>query len=169
MKKEENYIIKFKNSRAYIKESNDNEYSYTFNIEKAKRMTKSEAIKNCQLKELQVVEYSKEKYEAIEERYKIYAKILSMQKNTNILEKDLDNIKVKDKCEFYLDLNEKYPDNKLVREICRVVYFSNELDNKNKEEFDYDYESQMKILEETFNSKYTINLLQEENEDIEEI
>lgn len=69
----------------------------------------------------------------------------------------------KDKCEFYLDLNEKYPDNKLVREICRVVYLSNELDNKNKEEFDYDYESQMKILEETFNSKYTINLLQEEN------
>lgn len=89
------------------------------------------------------------------QKYLVCKKIQIFQKKTLII--------AKDKCEFYLDLNEKYPDNKLVREICRVVYLSNELDNKNKEEFDYDYESQMKILEETFNSKYTINLLQEEN------
>ena len=37
IKDKELYILKYANSRAYLREINSNEYSYTFDIEKAKK------------------------------------------------------------------------------------------------------------------------------------
>lgn len=165
------YIIKFKNSRVYIKEINCDKYLYTFDINKALILNKEESEKIKLNDKLEVVEYRKERYEAAEERYKIFVKILSKEENNDILNKDLENIQDIEKEKFYLDLQLKYPDNKILQELSRLICLieNNNYNDKNKKGYDYDYNSQFKILDEIFINKYIDNNLINSIEDEEEI
>lgn len=150
------YIIKFKNSRAYIKEINGDKHLYTFDINKAQILNKEESKKIKLNNELEVVEYKKERYEAAEEKYKIFVKILSEEESNQILNKDLENLKDIENEKFYLDLQLKYPDNKILQEASRLIYLieNSNYNDKNKKQYDYDYKAQLKILDETFFDKY---------------
>lgn len=151
--KENKYIIKFKNSRAYLKSLNDG-YKYTFDIDDALKLELKEAGKIKSKGDFEIVEYGIEKYDAAKERYKVFVKVISLQKNSGIIQEDLKNYDKSDKKSFFLELQNKYPNNKLLAEITRV---NNLIDNQNedkKEIYDYDLKSQIEILETSFENRY---------------
>lgn len=121
------YIIKFKNSMAYLKTVKSGECTYTFNIEEAKKYTKKEAEKLEIAKEFEVVNYNEEIYNSKEEKYKMYIGVIANE-DFNIKKDDL--IYFLEEYEFaadgsgkytsYIALKEDYPNCKLIDEIVRV-------------------------------------------------
>lgn len=167
IKDKELYILKYANSRAYLREINSNEYSYTFDIEKAKKFNLADLELLKKTEHLEIVEYEKEKYEAANEKYTLYVKAISMQENTDILKNDIVYINNCEKEHFFIELYEKYPNNKLLEEITRIIYINNKNSDLNKKEFDYDYKQQMNLLEKAFINKYICSEMIEETEEEE--
>lgn len=161
------YIIKFKNTRLYVEKMNSKEYSLTYLIENAKKYSKTDAEKICEKEEFNYVSYEKEKYFCKDEDYKVfidsivttendikYSDLLPLIENkNNELKKDM----------IFLELQDKYPDNKLLDELYRVICNIQRVE-KTIVEFDYDYDRQKEILVDAFTEKYLSNELTEESE-----
>lgn len=179
MKKE--YIIKFKDSQAYIKSFENKIDMYTFDIKNAKRYEKDEAERIIQAKnELEVVNYQKELYKSKNEGFKLFVKALIVQENDNISNKDIEIFEKELKAEgmfvAFSNLKNKYPLNTLINEMERIsqkIEFKTycekkpELYKNYKEicnEYDYDDERQLEILKLAFYEKYIIRDITEENE-----
>lgn len=121
------YIIKFKDSMAYLKGLGGKKYKYTFNIEEAKRYTKTDAENIGRSKELEIVNYNQEKYNYKEKQYQLYIKVLLDEKE-DINRDDLISFckeyegesDLRGKFTAYISLKEKYPNNRLVDEIARL-------------------------------------------------
>lgn len=171
IEEEKTYILKYKDSMAYLSSYANDTQLYTFDIEKARKFNKDEIKKLKNIKMLEAVEYEKEKYLAAEEKYKIYVKAMCKQNNTDISPIDIKDFRRMEKTQFYLELQENYPNNKLLKEIVRMIYIINDSKSFQKEVYDYDCNKQMKILENAFINKYiSEELLDEiEQEDSEEI
>lgn len=121
------YIIKFKNSMAYLKNIRANKYTYTFKIEEAKRYSKREAEEKVKSKDFEIINYEEELYKSKEAKYKLYVEVIS-DENYNIKKNDL--ICFLEEYEFaadgsgkftsYIELKKDYPNSKLIDEIVRV-------------------------------------------------
>lgn len=142
--------------------------TYTFNIEDSLKFNLKEAESINKTDDFEIAEYSIEKYEAAKERYKIFIKTISLQNGDQIMQEDLKQYNVIDKKILYVDLQKKYPNNKLLSEINRVNYLIDNYDENRKKDYDYDLKSQIEILEIAFKNRY-INEVFLQNEDVEEI
>ena len=169
MKKE--YIIKFKNSQAYIKSFENKNDMYTFDIKNAKRYEGEDAENIMQGKnELEVVKYQKELYKSKNEGFKLFAKALITQDDEDILNEDIEiferELKTNGISVACNNLKNKYPQNILVNEMDRIaqkVQLKPDCDKKTEicktykelsKEYDYDDERQLEILKLTFYEKY---------------
>lgn len=132
---EEKYIIKFKDSMAYLKNIRANKCTYTLKVEEAKRYNKKKIEKLVGLNNFEVINYEEELYKSKEKKYKIYVGVISNEE-CNIKKDDL--ISFLEEYEFatdgngkftsYLSLKEQYPDSKLIDEIVRIgeiIYHQN--------------------------------------------
>lgn len=164
------YIIKFIDSRAYVKDIEDEEYIYTFNINEAKKFSKEEITKIKLPNKLKTTEFDIEKYQALEEKYNIFIKVLSVQSDSEIQASDLEDIKEIEKEDFILNLHGKYLDNSLINELSRLIYAKYNKDEQYKKEYDYDYDAQFEIVRKAFIDKYIDKeKLKDISEEIEEI
>lgn len=121
------YIIKIRDSMAYLKNIKIKEYIYTFNPEEAKKYTKSEAKEIIEKDEFEIVNYNEELYKSKEEKYKLYIGAISKE-DYNIKKDDL--ICFLQEYEFaadgsgkftsYIELKSDYPNSKLIDEIVRI-------------------------------------------------
>lgn len=121
------YIIKFKNSMAYLKNIRANKYTYTFEIEEAKRYSKKDAEEKVKSKDFEIINYEEELYKSKEEKYKLYVEVIS-DEDYNIKKDNL--ICFLEEYEFaadgsgkftsYIELKKDYPNSKLIDEIVRV-------------------------------------------------
>lgn len=148
------HIIKFIGSRAYIKDIKDDEYIYTFNIDEAKKFNEEEIEKVKLTNKLKIIEFNVEKYQAAEERYSVFIKVLSIQNNSEIQDSDLEDIREIEKEEFILGLHKKYPNNSLINELSRLIYAKYNKDEQYKKDYDYDYDAQLEIVTKAFIDKY---------------
>lgn len=121
------YIIKFKNSMAYLKSVKSKNCIYTFNIEEAKRYTKKETDNIKLEKEFEVFSYEEELYNSKEEKYKIYIEAIISNEidfNKNDLLYFLDEYEYavdgSGKFTAYTSLKQNYPNSKFINEILRV-------------------------------------------------
>ena len=179
MKKE--YIIKFKDTQAYIKSFESKTDMYTFDIKNAKRYEKEDAeniIKNKN--ELEVVNYQKELYKSKNEGFKLFAKALIVQENDDISNEDIELVEKELKSDgMYVacsSLKNKYPQNTLINEMERIsqkLEFKTHCEKKPElyknykeicKEYDYDDERQLEILKLTFYEKYITRDITEEDE-----
>lgn len=179
MKKE--YIIKFKNTQAFIKSFENKADMYTFDIKNAKRYEKQDAeniIQNSE--ELEVVNYQKELYKLKNENFKMFANALTVQEEIEILNKDIEIFEKELKTDgIYIacsNLKDKYPQNSLIMEMERIsqkVEFKTHCEKKPElyksykdicKEYDYDDERQLEILKLTFYEKYITRDITEEDE-----
>ena len=178
MKKE--YIIKFKDTQAYIKSFENKADMYTFDIKNAKRYEKEDAEKNIQNnEELEVVNYQKELYKLRNESFKLFVNALIVQEETNISNEDIVafEIELKNKGIYVAcnNLKDKYPQNILINEMDRIsqkMEFKAHCDKKPEsyknykelcKEYDYDDERQLEILKLTFYEKYITRRTQVED------
>lgn len=121
------YIIKFKDSMAYLKGLGGKKYKYTFNIEEAKRYTKTDAENVGGIKEFEIVNYNQEKYNYKEKQYQLYINVLLDEKE-DINRDDL--ISFCQEYEFasdgsgkftaYITLKKEYLNSKLIDEVIRL-------------------------------------------------
>lgn len=174
------YIIKLKDTQAYIKNINNKKINYTFDVKIAKRYEKQDAEKllDC-YKDFEAVEYNKELYKIKNERFKIFVKALLAQENTEIADEDIEIFQYEEKNKGILiacsNLKEKYSNNTLLDEMKRIskkieyrnIYKSNP-GKDISESYDYDDSRQMEILKLAFNEKYIINEIMENDEEEEE-
>ncbi len=124
---EKEYIVKFKDSMAYLKSIRANKCTYTLKPEEAKRYSKNEIEKLIGLNDFEVINYEEELYKSKEEKYKLYIGVISNEE-CNIKKDDL--ISFLEEYEFaadgsgkftsYLSLKEQYPNSKLIDEIVRI-------------------------------------------------
>ena len=185
MRDKKEYVIKIKNSQAYLQNIDRRDNSYTFDLRSAKKYTIGECNKICKdNKEFETVKYASELYKIKNERFKIFVKTLINQENSEILENDIKiftkALKNEDMLTGFCDLKEKYPQNNLINEIERIlqkiefknIYKGNPEKSKIYkefcEEYDYDEERQFDILKLAFDEKYINKELLEENEIIEQ-
>lgn len=178
MKKE--YIIKFKDSQAYIKSFESKTDMYTFDIKNAKRYEKEEAENIIQNKnELEVVNYKKELYKSKNESFKLFTKALIVQED-DISNRDIETFEKELKSDgIYIAcsrLKNKYPKNTLINEMERIsqkLEFKTHCEKKPElyknykeicKEYDYDDERQLEILKLTFYEKYITRDITEEDE-----
>lgn len=187
MNEKKEFIIKIRNSQAYLKNTTGNEVDYyTFDIKNAKRFTKEDAqtIIESKYEECEIVLFKQELYKIKNERFKIFVNALLLQENTSILPEDI-KIFAKELKEdgIYIassNLNNKYPENKLINEIDRIsqkIEFKkncNGIPSKYKaykdicEEYDYDDEREVDILLLNFKEKYmNIEILEEYENELE--
>lgn len=138
-----NYIIKIKDSMAYLKTVEQNNFIYTFSIEEAKRYTKKGAEKlKKEIREFEIVNYEEELYNSKDEKFNILVETIA--KNVEPIEKnDLIDFMFNRKVEgfdSYIELQQDYPNNRLISEITRTINaIKNEL-------IVFDYESKRKIM-----------------------
>lgn len=169
------YIIRFKNSMAYLKSMGTKYYKYTFNVEEAKKYTKTEAKNIVGIKDFTVVNYKEELINSQKEKYGLYLTVLSNKSENDMLFDDI--YQTYKKCRVaereeqkiiaYTELYSKYPNNFLLEEIIRVKK------GEEKKEFDFNLEIQNEQLEKQFEKSYiNFNMLKkfeeensEENED----
>lgn len=121
-----NYIIKVKDSMAYLKKVNAKGYVYTFDIEEAKKYSMEETKELQKIDNFDIVDYSEELYKSKEEKYKLYIDVIS--KDDNISKDDL--LSFLQEYEFaadgsgkftsYVELREQYPNSKFIDEIVRL-------------------------------------------------
>ncbi len=122
------YIMKFKDSMAYLKNENIEEKQFTFRVEEAKKFNKKEAEKFIEKeKALEIANYKEELYNSKKDKYKFYIDIVSKE-NDNIKRDDL--LSFLQEYEFaadesgkftaYVQLKEQYPNSKFIDEIIRV-------------------------------------------------
>lgn len=182
MNEKKEYIIKIKNSQAYLQNKSDKKVnSYTFDIKNAKRYTRQEANKILDLKpvEYEIVSYKQETYKIKNERFKMFVNSL-LQEDASILQEDIkvfyEELKNDGKFIAYNNLNNKYPENKLVKEIERLlqkVEFKNNCNGIPEnykcykdicESYDYDDERELDILVLAFKEKYINIEISEEYE-----
>lgn len=183
MDEKKEYIIKIKNSQAYLRNITDKKVDcYTFDIRSAKKCTISEAnnIVNLKQEEYEIVSYKQELYKIKNERFKLFVNSLLLQESSNIIEEDIRIFYKELKKEgIYIacdNLNKKYPENKLVNELERIsqkIEFKNNCNGKPCkykgfkeicESYDYDDERELDILLLAFKEKYINIELSEENE-----
>lgn len=127
IKEKKDYIIKFKDSMAYLKGLGVKNYKYTFNIEEAKRYTKTDAENINGINEFEIVNYNQEKYNYKEKQYRLYINVL-LDAEEDINRDDLISFcqeyegesDLRGKFTAYVSLKEKYPNNKLIDEIVRL-------------------------------------------------
>lgn len=179
MKKE--YIIKFKDTQAFIKSFENKSDMYTFDIKNAKRFEKEDAEKMIQAnKELEVVNYQKELYKLKNESFKLFVNALIVQEETDILNEDIEAFEKELKSDgMYIacsNLKDKYPQNALINEMDRIsqkIEFKThckkrpELYKGYKDictDYDYDDERQLEILKLTFYEKYITRDITEDDE-----
>ena len=161
------YIIRYKNTRLYVDKIDSEKYSLTYNIDEAKQYSEQEKEISYLQKDLCFVDYNKEKYRCKEEDYIIFANYIALTKkeikysDLILLIKNKNNEIKKDM--IFVDLQEKYPDNKLLDEMCRVICNIEKVEKKTTA-FDFDYSRQKEILEDEFNRKYLSDELIEEGE-----
>lgn len=187
MNEKKEFIIKFKSSQAYLRNTTDNEIDYyTFDIKNAKKYTKQEAeiIIEPKQEDYEVVLFKQELYRIKNERFKIFVNTLLLQENTNILPEDIKIFSKELKEDgIYIassNLNIKYPENKLINEMERIsqkIEFKNNcngIPSKYKaykdicEEYDYDDERELDILLLNFKEKYmNIEILEEYENELE--
>lgn len=188
MNEKKEFIIKIRNSQAYLRNITENEVDYyTFDIKNAKKYTKQEAeiIIKPKHKEYEIVVFKQELYKIKNERFKIFVNTLLSQENTNILQEDIKifSKELKEEGIFIAssNLSNKYPENKLVNEMERIsqkIEFKNNCNgiaNKYKtykdicEDYDYDDERELDILILNFKEKYmNIEILEEYENELEE-
>lgn len=157
LKEEKNCIIKFKDSMAYLKSIGTKHYKYTFNIEEAKKYTSIEAKNIRGIREFEIVDFKEELNKIKDERYKLFAKSLAINQG-EIEENDLKKFILESGEEGrfypYLQLQQIYPNNKLVTEISRIIYsikneaFIFEYNFKNKVNKDKNSETKFNITTE---------------------
>lgn len=121
------YIIKFKDSMAYLKDIRTEKCIYTLKIEEAKKYSKKELDKIVGIKNFEIVNYEKELYRSKENKYKLYVEVIS---NEDFKIKKDDLICFLQEYEFaadgsgkftsYIELKEEYPNSKLIDEIVRI-------------------------------------------------
>lgn len=165
----EKYVVKFKDSGLYVEKMNSKGYSLTYFLDDAKKYTKSEAEDICENKEFKYVKYAEENYKFMDEAYKTYIKaIIETEINLDIDKNDLIPLienrgnELKNDM-IYFELQEKYPNNKLLDELYRVICNIEKVE-KTSIDFDYDYERQKELLVEAFNEKYLSDELTESEE-----
>lgn len=170
MKKE--YIIRVKNSQAYIRNIDSKSDTYTFDIQNAKKYEKENAeniIKNRN-DEFEIVDFNKELYKIKNERFKIFVKTLALQENTTILDEDIElfekEVKIEGITVACCNLNDKYPTNRLLSEMERIsqkIEFKTNCKKRPEEyksykdiseSYDYDDEREFEILKLAFYEKY---------------
>lgn len=127
MNSKNKYIIKFKDSMAYLKNIRAGKYTYTFKIEEAKKYGKKELAKIVGIEDLEIVSYEEELYKSKENKYKLYVEVISNE-DFNIKKDDL--ICFLQEYEFaadgsgkftsYIELKEQYSNSKLIDEIVRI-------------------------------------------------
>ncbi len=147
--KEKIYIFKYIGSRAYLQ--NMKQDLYTFDVNEAEKFNEREVKKIGKLSNLQNVEYEKEKYENKEEMYTILIEIIAKNKECKILCNDLKSILNNKNIDILNKMLKKYPNNRLLIEMLRVMHRDiNKLEN---EEIDFDYEKQILIIQEALMRK----------------
>lgn len=174
------YIVKLKETQAYIRNIDNKNINYTFDVKNAKKYEKEDAEKILiSHKELEIVDYNKELYRIKNERFKLFVKALVLQENTEIIDEDINKFQKEIIDNGFLisccSLKQKYPDNRLVDEmerIARKIEFKNHYKrNPGKEiseTYDYDDDRQLEILKLAFNEKYVTKEILEEEIEIEE-
>lgn len=188
MNEKKEYIVKIKNSQAYLRNTTDKKVdSYTFDIKSSKKFTMTEAknLLDLESEEYEIVSYKQELYKIKNERFKIFVNSLVLQENTYILQEDIklfyEELKKEGIFVACNNLNNKYPENKLVNElerICQKIEFKNNCNGipekyKNYkdicESYDYDDERELDILVLAFKEKYiNIELSEEYENELEE-
>lgn len=163
----EEYVIKYKDSSLYVENMNSNGYNLTYFLDSAKKYTKAGAENICKKNEFKFVTYAEENYKFKDEAYRTYINaIVLTEKDINkddlmpLIENKNNELK---QDMIFLELQEKYPDNKLLDEINRVICNLERIE-KSIIDFDYDYVRQKEILVDAFNEKYLFNELTEESE-----
>lgn len=161
------YVIKYKDSSLYVEKMDSKSYSLTYFLDNAKKYSKAEAEKICIKDEFKCVTYAEENYKFMDEAYKTYVNAIvltesDINKNDLIPLIENKNNELK-KDMIYLELQEKYPNSKLLDEMYRIIWNIEKVE-KSIIDFDYDYIRQKEILVDAFNEKYLTDDLVEESE-----
>lgn len=188
MNEKKDYVIKIKNSHAYIRNTIDykiNEYTFDLKLAKRFRMIDANNILKVNDKELEISKYEKEDYIIKNNRYKIFTNVLRESIETNvILSKDVkkffNEIETEGIYTACVNLAEKYPESKFIKELDRLsekIEFKNNckgIPEKYKrykeicEDYDYDEKLQLDILILALKEKYMYaNLIEEEENELE--
>lgn len=153
------YILKHKQNDMYIKSIGQKYYKCTYDLEDAKKYTKMEAKNTINGTELEMLSYKDELYRLKDRRFNIYVE--AIVRNQGELEKndlmqfmqcyELENDN-QGKYSSYIQLHEKYPDDKLLSEIARIIVLV-----KN-EEIVLDYEARKELIKDKdINKNININ------------
>lgn len=160
------YVLKHKENNMYIKSIGQKFYKCTYDLEDAKKYTRMEAKNIIIGTQLEMFNYKDELYRLKDTRFNIYVE--AIVRNQGELEKsdliqfmecyELEN-DGQGKYSSYLQLQEKYPDDKLISEIARIISLV-----KN-EEIVLDYESKKELMKDNSLSKDINYNITEETEE----